>query len=125
MSPEALAALDAFGRHLATERRLSPLTRAAYLQDLAALAAFCEPRAIEEWTALDSQHVRTFAAQSHASGLAPRSVQRRLSALRGFFAFLQRERLAKANPAADVRAPKASYATSRYELFVSSLVSAS
>jgi integrase/recombinase XerC len=51
--------------------------------------------------------VRTFAAQSHAGGLAPRSVQRRLSALRTFFAFLQREGLARRNPAVDVRAPKA------------------
>jgi integrase/recombinase XerC len=107
VSPDALAALDAFGRHLSTERRLSPLTRSAYLQDLAALADFCEPRGLDHWTALDSQHVRTFAAQSHAGGLAPRSVQRRLSALRTFFAWLQREGLAKRNPAVDVRAPKA------------------
>jgi integrase/recombinase XerC len=107
LSPEALAAIDAFGRHLATERRLSPLTRAAYGQDLAALAAFCDQRQIQDWSALDAQHVRTFAAQSHAKGLAPRSVQRRLSGVRSFFSYLQREGLARHNPAVEVRAPKA------------------
>ena len=107
MSPEALAAVEAFGRHLATERRLSPLTRSAYAQDLAALADFCDRRQIADWSTLDSQHVRTFAAQSHASGLAPRSVQRRLSGVRSFFSYLQREGFASRNPAVEVRAPKA------------------
>jgi integrase/recombinase XerC len=103
----AHAALDAFARHLSTERRLSPLTTAAYLQDLTALVAWCDGRKLEAWTQLDSQHVRIFAAQSHAAGLAPRSVQRRLSAVRTFCGYLQREGLARANPAVDVRAPKA------------------
>jgi integrase/recombinase XerC len=107
VKPEARAALDAFARHLSTERRLSPLTTAAYLQDLTALVAWCEVRKLEDWSELDSQHVRMFAAQSHASGLAPRSVQRRLSAVRTFCSYLQREGLAKLNPAVDVRAPKA------------------
>lgn len=107
MKPEARAALDAFARHLSTERRLSPLTTSAYLQDLTALVTWCEARKLEDWCDLDSQHVRIFAAQSHASGLAPRSVQRRLSAVRTFCSYLQREGLAKLNPAVDVRAPKA------------------
>jgi integrase/recombinase XerC len=39
--------------------------------------------------------------------LQPRSVQRRLSAVRGFFNYLLRERVATSNPAVDIRAPKA------------------
>ncbi len=50
--------------------------------------------------------MRSFAARSHAAGLGPRSIQRRLSAIRSFYTFLQREGLATHNPAADVRAPK-------------------
>jgi len=68
---------------------------------------FCDRQDICEWTALDGQHVRLFAARSHAAGLAPRSVQRRLSAIRTFFRFLLRERVLRGNPAEDVRAPKA------------------
>ena len=48
-----------------------------------------------------------FAARSHAGGLSPRSVQRRLSAVRGFFNYLVREGAVASNPAVDVRAPKA------------------
>ena len=47
-----------------------------------------------------------FAARSHARGLAPRSVQRRLSAVRSFCKFLVGEKVLTANPAVDVRAPK-------------------
>ena len=107
MSPAAHAALDAFHRHLTTERRLSPLTASAYLQDLRALVAWCDARELHDWPQLDSQHVRVFAAQSHAGGLSPRSIQRRLSAVRTFCAYLQREGVLRANPANDIRAPKA------------------
>ena len=51
--------------------------------------------------------MRTFAAREHRDGLGPRSVQRRLSALRGFFNYLIREKVLEANPAAEIRAPKA------------------
>ncbi|MGE3667563.1 MAG: tyrosine-type recombinase/integrase, partial [Steroidobacteraceae bacterium] len=98
--------LARFRRHLATERRLSPHTDSNYARDLAALARYCEKERIDDLTRLDSQHVRLFAARSHAAGLAPRSVQRRLSAVRTFCAFLVREGAIAANPALDIRAPR-------------------
>jgi site-specific recombinase XerD len=61
---------------------------------------------VRDWKIVDSQHVRMFAARSHAGGLNPRSVQRRLSAVRGFFNYLAREGAANSNPAFDVRAPR-------------------
>ena len=99
--------LARFRRHLATERRLSPHTSSNYARDLAALARYCETERITDLARLDSQHVRLFAARSHAAGLAPRSVQRRLSAVRSFCSFLVREGAIAANPALDIRAPKA------------------
>jgi integrase/recombinase XerC len=93
--------------HLRTERRLSPHTEAAYRRDLGSLADFCEREKIPGWKQLDNFHVRTFAAREHKDGLGPRSVQRRLSALRGFFNYLIREKVIDSNPAADIRAPKA------------------
>lgn len=106
MSPEANQARDAFLQRLVQERALSPHTRAAYQHDLAMLATWCDARGIADWSALDHGHVRLFGGQAHAKGLAPRSVQRLLSALRSFYGFLQREGLAGHNPAKDVRAPK-------------------
>ena len=96
-----------FQRHLASERRLSAHTVSAYLRELQALAQWCRREGIRDWTRINDAQVLRFAARSHASGLQPRSVQRRLSALRTFFAFLVREGRLKHNPATGVRAPKA------------------
>ena len=106
MTPDALDSVAAFRRHLATERRLSKHTDTNYALDLTALVKYCDAQGLEDWHAVDSQHLRVFAAKSHAGGLAPRSIQRRLSAVRSFFNFLVRERTLKANPAVGVSAPK-------------------
>src|SRR5262249_17822051 len=107
MTPAALEWLSRFRRHLATERRLSAPTDSSYAPDLAALTRCCDATGIAEWSVLDSQHLRQFAARSHAAGLAPRSIQRRLSAIRSFFRFLALEKALPSNPGHDVRAPKA------------------
>jgi hypothetical protein len=83
--------IERFRTHLASERRMSPHTVSNYLRDLAALRRWCSGQRIGHWQALDAQHIRQFAARSHASGLKPRSVQRRLSAVRTFLGFLVRE----------------------------------
>jgi integrase/recombinase XerC len=119
MSPAALECLARFHRYLGSERRLSAHTDAAYARDLRALVKFCDRMGVAGWGDLDGQHVRTFAAHSHAGGLSPRSVQRRLSAVRSFYEFLLREAptaaatgrrarrgIVRANPALEVRAPK-------------------
>jgi integrase/recombinase XerC len=93
---------------MATERRLSVHTVTAYRRDLRALQDWCERNGVGQWDALDHQHVRRFAAQSHARGLQGRSIQRRLAALRTFFGFLLRESALKRNPALEVPSPKAS-----------------
>lgn len=85
---------------------MSAHTVAAYRRDLARLETFCDRHGVSNWEALDNTRVRTFAASEHAAGIGPRSIQRRLSAIRTFFEFLQREGCCNVNPARDVRAPK-------------------
>ena len=99
--------IDGYLAHLSRERRLSPHTSSNYARDVIALAEYLERSNVSEWKRVDSQHVRMFAARAHAGGLSPRSVQRRLSAVRGFFNYLLRERIVASNPAVDIRAPKA------------------
>ena len=99
--------IDGYLAHLARERRLSPHTSSNYARDLAALFEFLERANVRDWKTVDSQHVRMFAARAHAGGLSPRSVQRRLSAVRGYFNYLVREGVAASNPAVEIRAPKA------------------
>ena len=107
MTPAARDWLQSYARHLATERRYSSHTCSAYARDLNSLADWCEQQQLSDWSELDAQHLRSLAARAQAGGLGGRSIQRRLSAVRNFFAFLMREGAVRKNPAVDVRAPKA------------------
>ena len=93
--------------HLGSERRLSPHTISNYRRDLGALADWCDERGVKALTELTHPDIRLFAATMHRRGLGPRSVARRLAAVRGFFGYLMREGELKANPANEVSAPKA------------------
>ncbi|MBT8131689.1 MAG: tyrosine recombinase XerC [Gammaproteobacteria bacterium] len=95
-----------FVSHLGNERRLSSHTISNYQRDLKALAGFCARSKIGRWRDLNSFDIRSFAAAEHRNGLAPRSIQRRMSAVRTFFNYLLREGEIKNNPAADVSAPR-------------------
>jgi integrase/recombinase XerC len=127
VTPAALEWITRFRRYLTAERRFSPHTDSNYARDLATLVAYCDGEKLEDWSKLTSHTIRHFAARQHASGLAPRSIQRRLSAVRSFYGFLLREKVSrirsggevehcedpiilaiKNNPGSEVRAPKAS-----------------
>jgi integrase/recombinase XerC len=101
-------ALTAFIASLKTERRLSPHTLSAYRRDLDALLDFCRREGVASLRDVDSYHVRRFAAEGHRRGLGARSIARRLSAVRSFFAFLVRAGEAASNPGVHVQAPKPS-----------------
>ena len=105
--PALAEPVERFLAHLRHERRMSRHTIEAYRRDLTTLLRFCARRGLADWPALDHGHVREYAAAEHRGGLGPRSVQRRLSALRSFFEYLQREKCVTRNPAQGVRAPKA------------------
>jgi integrase/recombinase XerC len=106
MRREALEWLDRFERYLVTERRVSPNTVSSYRQQLRTLREFCEANQLEHWPEVDVRQVRAFLARSSGSGLAPSSVQHRLSAVRSFFQFLIREGVLGANAAKLIQGPK-------------------
>ncbi len=101
-----MSAVDQFLSHLDVERRVSPHTLAAYRRDLDALALWAADngQAVE---GLQADHIRAFVAAEHRRGLTPKSLQRRLSACRSFYAWLLRNGRIAASPAAAIRAPKA------------------
>ena len=88
---------------LATQRRLSPHTVAAYRRDLAVLARLSGQAAP---AAIDHAMIRRFAAKLHGEGLAPRSIARLLSGWRGYFAYVAEHMPLVANPVDGVRAPR-------------------
>lgn len=102
-------AVRAFLGFLAYERGLSPRTRAAYANDVAAFAAFLAPGGGEpDWRAVRSRDVVRFLGEGRRAGLAETTRARRLVALKGFFAFLRSEGRIAADPAASVAQPRRS-----------------
>jgi integrase/recombinase XerC len=100
-------AVDRYLDSLRHERQLSAHTASSYARDLGSLVDYCRTQGLATWNDVDAQHMRMFAAREHRLGLAPRSIQRRLSACRGLFRFLLGLGELRRNPGADVQAPKA------------------
>ncbi len=100
-------AVEAFLSYLQVERRMSAHTLDAYRRDLAALAQWCDAQGAGEPLALATDQLRAFIAAGHRRGLSPRSLQRRLSAIRSFYAWLLKRGAIGSSPAAGLRAPKA------------------
>jgi integrase/recombinase XerC len=104
---ESRSSIDGFLGHLEVERRSSAHTVDAYRRDLQALADWAHSQGIADASALQAAQLRAFVADEHRRGLAPKSLQRRLSACRSFYQWLLRHGRIPANPAASLRAPKA------------------
>lgn len=107
MEPRHWHPAERFLEHVRLERRLSSHTEKSYRRDLVCLAAFCDEHAIATFTDLKPHDLRRFAAVSHARGLSPRSIQRRLSGARSLLNYLIREGELQHNPGADISAPQA------------------
>ena len=71
------------------------------------LQQHCAAQGIAAWRALQPEALRGFIAAQHRRGLAPKSLQRLLSACRSFFRQLQRDGVLSVDPATGLRAPKA------------------
>lgn len=107
MSPDGQR--EAFLRHLADERQLSGNTVTAYRRDLRDLEAFLtEHYGTPEWGwgDVDRLTLRAFMGWGQRKGLAPRTLARKLSAVRTFFRFLQAEELLDRDPTGTVRPPR-------------------
>lgn len=102
-----MSASDTFLAYLQVERRMSAHTLDAYRRDLAALSAWCVDAQCADLEALQAEQLRQFVAAEHRRGLSSKSLQRRLSACRSFFAWLLKQGQVTVNPAAGLRAPKA------------------
>ena len=100
-----MSAVQAFLQHLQVERRMSAHTLDAYRRDLDALAV-SQPRGVAV-EALDADALRQFVADEHRRGLSAKSLQRRLSACRSFYAWLLKHGRIEVSPAATLKAPRA------------------
>ncbi|HEX4873178.1 MAG TPA: tyrosine recombinase XerC [Nevskiaceae bacterium] len=106
MSPTLAEGLDRYLAHLAHERRLSPLSVAARRSDLAGFLDWAASRRCADWAQLDLHRLRAWLGQLRRDGLSARSLQRRLSSLRGLCAFAVGQGWLRANPALELQAPR-------------------
>ena len=100
------SSLDAYLEHLRSERQVSTHTLDGYRRDLLKVLAQCEKHAVASWDALDTRTLRAMVARLHGQGQSSHSLARLLSAVRGFYQYLNREGLCRHDPAGGLSAPK-------------------
>jgi len=93
--------------YLTTEKRYAAHTITAYQKDLQQFAEF-----LEEQYNLNLPHVvrpeyiRSWIVALMQSGISPRSVNRKLSVLKSYFRFLEKKKIVKKSPMAQIISPK-------------------
>jgi len=104
--------VEQFVRHLTSERNASEHTVAGYLQDLAQFVALAWPgpqsRPPYDWRRPDRFTARGFLVKFSKDGAAPATTRRKLSSLRAFYKFLEREEVIERNPFGGLRGPRLS-----------------
>ncbi len=93
-------AVEQFIRFILTEKRYSPHTLLSYKTDIDQFTAFLKANSPE--TGLlqcETRHLRSWVIALLDSGISPRSVNRKTTALRRFFKFCRQEMLINKNPA--------------------------
>ena len=96
-------AIDVFLDHLRVERALAKNTLEAYARDLGALAAHLGDVEVD---AIGAGDLSSLMSTNVDRGFGARSSARQLSALRGFFKFLVREKEMKVDPTDAIDRPK-------------------
>ena len=96
--------IDAYLQHLRAERGLAANTVESYARDLQALVRALGPEAT--LAACSEEAVARVLAAEARRGLSPRSSARMLSAFRGFFRFLLREKAVEADACALAEGPR-------------------
>lgn len=89
--------------YLAIEQDASPLTVEAYGRDLRLFETSLEGEGL---LAADVTSVRAFLAHEHERRLDPRTLSRRLAAIRALYRWLVAEHRVKADPTKDILAPR-------------------
>ncbi|MEZ0229934.1 MAG: site-specific integrase, partial [Planctomycetota bacterium] len=89
--------------YLIVEQDASPLTVEAYGRDLRFFERSLEG---ESLVSVDATSVRSFLAAEHERRLDPRTLSRRLAALRAFYKWLVSEHRVTKDPTADILAPR-------------------
>ena len=95
--------LSAYLHRLENTRGASPHTLRAYSRDLQHFLSFLEDRGLRDMAALTPRTLRAWLGTLDERGLAPSTIQRKLSSVRGFLRHLADEGQIEVNPALGLR----------------------
>ncbi|MYL45952.1 tyrosine recombinase XerC [Virgibacillus halodenitrificans] len=99
-------ASKAFTTYLQIEKNASPYTVKYYLSDLEDFFCFLKEEEIPDIDDVDQAVIRLFLTRLYNKQLDRRSVSRKVSSLRSFYKFMEREGLFTKNPFMNIKLPK-------------------
>lgn len=98
---------DAFIEYLASEKRSSAHTIAAYKSDIVQFEEFMQVQfEITELTEVSSTHIRSWISELMTNEISERSIHRKLSSLNAWFRFLVKRKELPFNPVKGITKPK-------------------
>lgn len=103
---ETVPQLKAFLDELSA-RNTSPHTRAAYRRDIMDAWSHFQAAHHTDWLHASAADLKLWLAKRHAQGLAPRSLSRRLAAVRAMFKYLRQQGMIINDPSQGLRLPRA------------------
>lgn len=101
--------LDGFFAYLQFQKRYSDKTLAAYRRDIAQFESFLSTNALhtgEDLLAVTHKHVRLWIIDLSSRAVQPRSIARKISALRTYYKYLLKKGVLSKNPMTKVVVPK-------------------
>ncbi|PBB05861.1 tyrosine recombinase XerC [Salimicrobium humidisoli] len=98
--------LRQYMEYLQIEKNASSNTIQMYKKDLEEFEQFLQQEVIQSIVHIDMGVVRLYLSQLYDNSLSRRSVSRKLSSLRGFFRFIEREGGIEKNPVMEMHLPK-------------------
>ncbi len=99
--------IESFFDYLAYEKKYSSHTIISYKNDLTQFVTFLNQDLSDaEISEINHQHIRSWISTLISDKIEPRTVNRKISSLKSFFRFLQRERIVVSNPVSHISGPK-------------------
>ena len=97
--------ISLFKSYIEDEKHYSPNTSISYIDDIYSLVNFLDREQFGDLQTVSTRIARFYTATLHEK-YTPKSIARKISSLRSFYNFLNREELVKKNPFLDVELPK-------------------
>jgi len=87
-------------------RKFSDFTVKSYKTDLEGFSSFLQKNGKDEFSGMDRKDIRGFMGELLSYGYKKSSVSRKLSAIKSFCKFLERNKILKRNPSLSVKTPR-------------------